>query len=83
LKTIYLFDLGAHSLLIIQVRDQLQTQFKQSIPIVQLFKYPTISALAGYLNQSVDGEINSGSIQERVQKRKRAKQRKRVGNQKG
>jgi len=76
LKTIYLFDLGAHSLLIIQVRDQLQTQFKQSIPIVQLFK-------AGYLNQSVDGEINSGSIQERVQKRKRAKQRKRVGNQKG
>jgi len=44
------FDLGGNSLLIIQVRSRLQELLHTNIAVVDLFKYPTISALAGFLS---------------------------------
>ncbi|MEN8215018.1 MAG: amino acid adenylation domain-containing protein [Pseudomonadota bacterium] len=46
------FELGGHSLLIIPMRDQLQQVFNRDISAVDLFKYPTINALAHFMSQS-------------------------------
>lgn len=45
------FELGAHSLLAIQVHQKLQAHFQRDMALTDVFKYPTISALARYLDQ--------------------------------
>jgi hypothetical protein len=45
------FDLGGHSLLMVEVNQQLKTVIGHSVPIVQMFRYPTILALAKSLSQ--------------------------------
>jgi acyl-coenzyme A synthetase/AMP-(fatty) acid ligase len=44
------FDLGGHSLLLVQVHSRLQTILGRTFPLLDLFKYPTISTLARYLD---------------------------------
>lgn len=43
------FDLGAHSLLMVQVHSQLQETLQRKFPLIHLFRYPTVSALAAHL----------------------------------
>lgn len=43
------FNLGGHSLLIVQVNDKLQEALQVDFSIVDLFKYPTVSSLAAHL----------------------------------
>jgi amino acid adenylation domain-containing protein len=45
------FDLGGHSLMIVKVQEMLRQTLKQEIAVVELFKYPTISALARHLSR--------------------------------
>ncbi|MDF5712385.1 MAG: amino acid adenylation domain-containing protein, partial [Rhizonema sp. NSF051] len=45
------FELGGHSLLLVQVYSKLHEIFESNLSVLDLFKYPTISSLAGYLNQ--------------------------------
>ncbi|HYY98878.1 MAG TPA: amino acid adenylation domain-containing protein, partial [Pyrinomonadaceae bacterium] len=45
------FDLGGHSLLIIEMRGRLQEILGREIAVVELFKYPTVSALARRLGR--------------------------------
>jgi amino acid adenylation domain-containing protein len=45
------FELGGHSLLVIQILGLLQQDYPQ-LKVVDLFTYPTVSALAGYLEQT-------------------------------
>jgi amino acid adenylation domain-containing protein len=45
------FDLGGHSLLLAQVHSRLQRCLGRTIPLLDLFRYPTISSLARYLEQ--------------------------------
>jgi amino acid adenylation domain-containing protein len=45
------FDLGGHSLLLAQVRVQLTETLGRTIPIIDLFQYPTISGLAAHLDE--------------------------------
>ena len=42
------FDLGGHSLLMVQVQAQLQTQLQRELNIVDLFQFPTIAQLASH-----------------------------------
>jgi hypothetical protein len=58
------FDLGGHSLLLLQIHDRLRERFglgaeaaggAGSLPIVDLFKYPSVSALAGHLTAALSG----------------------------
>ncbi|HEX6290301.1 MAG TPA: AMP-binding protein, partial [Herpetosiphonaceae bacterium] len=44
------FELGGHSLTMVQVHSAIQTTLDREIPMVDLFKYPTIGALAAYLS---------------------------------
>ena len=45
------FDLGGHSLLLAQVHSQLREVFRIDLALIKLLEYPTISALAKYLDQ--------------------------------
>ena len=44
------FDLGGQSLLMTQVQGKLRATLGRDISMVDMFKYPTISALANYLS---------------------------------
>jgi acyl carrier protein len=45
------FDLGGHSLLLIQIHDRLRDRLGRSLPIVDLFKHPTVGSLARHLGE--------------------------------
>jgi acyl carrier protein len=45
------FDLGGHSLLLAQVHARLREVLKTDVPVIELFKYPTVGALAKYFSQ--------------------------------
>jgi len=44
------FDLGGHSLLLIQVRNRLQDLFARAISTTALLQYPTVGTLAAHLS---------------------------------
>jgi natural product biosynthesis luciferase-like monooxygenase protein/amino acid adenylation domain-containing protein len=46
------FDLGGHSLLVVQVHQRLRDHFQKDIELTDLFKYPTVSDFARYLDQT-------------------------------
>jgi hypothetical protein len=45
------FDLGGHSLLLIRAHRLLEDRLQAAIPVVNLFKYPTIESLAQWMAQ--------------------------------
>jgi len=54
------FDLGGHSLLIVQLHRRLKSELDSSLSIAQMFQYPTIAAMAGHLSgKAVDDTENS------------------------
>ena len=65
------FDLGGHSLLAVQVHRRLEDIAPIPLSTTDLFRYPTIRALAGYM----DGG-NGGSEQRVVESQQRADTRK-------
>lgn len=50
------FDLGGHSFLMVQVHSKSRNLFERDLSLIELFKYPTINALAGYLSQTQSKE---------------------------
>ncbi len=48
------FDLGGHSLLIIQVQEKIRQALDQPISVVDLFRHPTINAIARHLSHQED-----------------------------
>lgn len=59
------FDLGAHSLLLAKVHAQLCDRLGRAIPIVAIFHYPTVRALASHLA----GEDHESSALETAHRR--------------
>ena len=43
------FDLGGHSLLLMRVQSRLEEELGRQLPMVDLFRYPTVRSLAEYL----------------------------------
>ncbi|MEH2206139.1 MAG: amino acid adenylation domain-containing protein [Nostoc sp.] len=78
------FEIGGHSLLLVRVHSQLQEILKAELSTLDLFRYPTISSLAEFLNSSPNiteffqdndtqaEKISSGKVQQkkRLQKMK-------------
>jgi amino acid adenylation domain-containing protein/non-ribosomal peptide synthase protein (TIGR01720 family) len=60
------FDLGGHSLLMVQVHSKLNALFP-GLTLVELFEYPTISSLTAFLSER---EINTRSSSENDQRQK-------------
>jgi acyl carrier protein len=69
------FDLGGHSLLMIRVHNELRQSFDKDISIIDLFRYPTIGALASYFGKALDrhSPVQRGHMraERRKQRRKR------------
>ena len=49
------FDLGGHSLLVIRVQSRLREQLGHKLAVVDLFRYPTVAALAEHLGARAAG----------------------------
>ena len=76
------FDLGGHSLLMAKVHSRLAELLDQPPSIVDLFRYPTIRALAGFLGAERSASPpppSSSRIQERAEKQRAARGRGRRG----
>jgi amino acid adenylation domain-containing protein len=66
------FDLGGHSLLLAQAHSKLRAALNVNLSLVDLFRYPTISALAGYLSQEQDANAAPQQAIERARQRRAA-----------
>ena len=71
------FDLGGNSVHVVQILNRLRDTFKREIPITEIFRHPTISMLAGYLNQTESetttfrrGDARADARKERLTRRK-------------
>ncbi|HEU4557572.1 MAG TPA: amino acid adenylation domain-containing protein, partial [Longimicrobium sp.] len=49
------FDLGGHSLMLVKVQTRLREALDQKVSIVDLFRFPTVAALAEHLGGEVEG----------------------------
>jgi amino acid adenylation domain-containing protein/non-ribosomal peptide synthase protein (TIGR01720 family) len=73
------FDLGGHSLLLVSVHRQLQEVLGRTIPIVVLFQYPTIRALARHLSPSgARPEAELAGVRQRAERQRQALDRMRA-----
>nr|MDZ8169265.1 SDR family NAD(P)-dependent oxidoreductase [Nostoc sp. CmiSLP01]MDZ8283300.1 SDR family NAD(P)-dependent oxidoreductase [Nostoc sp. ChiSLP01] len=66
------FELGGDSLLMVQVRSKLQAALNCDISTADLFEYPTINVLAGYLSQTQNQQPAFEQVQERAKRQEAA-----------
>jgi amino acid adenylation domain-containing protein len=74
------FDLGGDSILIVQVRSQLESILKSKLSIVDLFRYPTVGTLADYLGAipvGGDGHVETAERRAHLQRAAREQRRQR------
>lgn len=72
------FDLGANSLIMMQANTRLRESLQRNLRLVDLFQYPTVSALAAHLSRANDDGVALGQSQQRGQARLDALRRRRV-----
>jgi acyl carrier protein len=74
------FDLGANSLLLIQVHRELRRELQRDIPVVRLFQYPTVAALAQELSNQAPGSETKelAQAQARGTERRAARERRAI-----
>jgi amino acid adenylation domain-containing protein len=78
------FDLGGHSLLLIEMFDKLQQTFdNKKITIVDLFRYPTVSTFTEYIRQEYQSSMNNEQIDKQANRQKSARSRQKSQVQKG
>ena len=59
------FNLGGHSLLIVQLQERLNKILNKTIPVTTLFQYPTIKALVQHLNSKSESNTKSSKTSKR------------------
>ncbi|MEH2082694.1 MAG: amino acid adenylation domain-containing protein [Nostoc sp.] len=52
------FELGGHSLLMVKVHSQLRELFPIDLSLLDMFRYPTISSLAEFFNQTKNQKLS-------------------------
>jgi hypothetical protein len=60
------FEQGGHSLLLIRAATRLKEILKRDISLMEMFRHPTVSALAGYLSGGQEAPSSYGDVQRRV-----------------
>jgi amino acid adenylation domain-containing protein len=72
------FDLGGHSLLAVRAHRLLERELGRAIPLIDLFTYPTIRALARHLDGAVPGSpLASPDLETRAAALSRQRRRRR------
>jgi non-ribosomal peptide synthase protein (TIGR01720 family) len=65
------FDLGGHSLLLLEAHRRLRAQTRATLPVVALFQYPTVRSLSRFLGGEAT-ESNARDVLTRAAKQKEA-----------
>jgi aryl carrier-like protein len=77
------FDLGGHSILLLQAHARLRERLANDLSVVALLQYPTIRSLARHLSHAempsevVGGVVDRAMMQRRALARQRSRQGKR------
>jgi hypothetical protein len=71
------FDLGGHSLLMVQVHSALLKTFPTAVTIIDLFRYPTVKSMAEYLTQGGTSQFSFDKVRDRAEHRRLGLTRKR------
>jgi amino acid adenylation domain-containing protein len=66
------FDLGGQSLLLIRVHQQVQQRLGVELPLVELFRHPTLAALAQRLEQGLAAPATTTVIDDRARQQRAA-----------
>jgi acyl carrier protein len=78
------FDLGGHSLRMVQVYSRLKAQIERDFPMVKLFEYPTVAAIARFLGQdyyvasdrpSLNAQIRNRAVRQKMVRTKQRQER--------
>lgn len=69
------FDLGGHSLLMVQAHSALLKTFEATLTILDLFRYPTVRSLAEFLSQGPTGQFSFEKVRDRAESRRIAMNR--------
>jgi len=65
------FDLGGHSLLMVQAHREIEEHFQTTLPLIKLLEHPTVRALAAYIRGAAQNDA-SGDLEDRATKRMKA-----------
>jgi amino acid adenylation domain-containing protein len=69
------FDLGGHSLLMVQVHSKLREAFSKEISLIEMFRNATVGSLARYFAGEGDQQPLLQKAHDRARKRRRARSR--------
>ena len=75
------FDAGGNSLLMVEICSRISAEFVREVRLIEVFKYPTIRALARYLNEEQTENDTFAKIQDRAKLREAALSRHTQGRQ--
>jgi amino acid adenylation domain-containing protein/non-ribosomal peptide synthase protein (TIGR01720 family) len=73
------FDLGGHSLLLVEAHRKLQQSLGRSLPIVTLLQHPTVRGLARHLAGNGDSRLAAQAVNERASRQQEAMARMKAG----
>ncbi len=68
------FEVGGSSLLVVQMHSKLHDLVDREIPMAELFRHPTISALAQFLSREQDVQPSREQINDRAQRQTQSRQ---------
>jgi aryl carrier-like protein len=71
------FDLGGHSILLLQAHARLRERTRDDLSVVALLQYPTIRSLARYLSEGDTSTAALDSVRDRAEKQRQALARRR------
>ncbi|MEO8216228.1 MAG: MupA/Atu3671 family FMN-dependent luciferase-like monooxygenase [Acidobacteriota bacterium] len=71
------FDIGGHSLLVVQVLNELRKSVMKPVKMTDLFKYTTVEALAGFISDAGDGVSAPDRARKRAEARRASFDRRR------
>ena len=69
------FDAGGHSLLMATVAQRIEAKTGAAIPLHQMFRYPTVAALAAHLDQRPADTGGLSAVADRMARRRKARGR--------
>jgi amino acid adenylation domain-containing protein len=72
------FDLGGHSLLMVQTHGKLQQALGREIAVIQMFQYPTISMLADHLSRAESEQTSFETSEDRAETRRKSTSQRRM-----
>ncbi len=73
------FDAGGDSLMAVELHQALRRELAQPVEVVDIFRYPTVRALAARLGERTDAPLDLRDIQRRVERRQAAQRPEEAG----